>query len=99
MSLTESPPKPLSIEHYDHISWAPKNKLHKTSRVIEPHNAKKIATYFALSPVRPTIEETDIDDLLGADDGTPTTRVLIEVIDRGNGMQLFLFDNGTYEFV
>lgn len=50
-----------------------------------------------MSPVRPTVEETDVDDLLGADDGTTHDRILLEVIRVEGGDSVFLFNDGTYE--
>ena len=97
MSLIESPPKPVNV-NMEQLTWAPK-KQKRTSRIMEPHNAKKVSAHYHLSPVKPIIEETDIEDLLGAEDDKQTDRVLIDCIQAVDGRQVFLFDDGTYALV
>lgn len=97
MSLTFSPPKPLEIAvDYNRMNWAPK-KIKKTARIVEPKNLDKIASHYHLSPVKPIVEETDIDDLLGADDGVPSDRVLERWAIDNEGNQILLFSDGTWE--
>ena len=98
MSVTLSPPKPVDVfvdyTTTDKSDYAPK-KITASPRMYERKNLAKIASHYVLSPVRPIVEETDIDDLLGAEDEA-ADKVIIDCIVKEDGTQVFLFDNGTY---
>ncbi len=99
MSVQVSPPKPMNVtvnHEFDKLTAAPRKTITRTSAMYEQKLKPRKLTYDALSP-KLEVQEVDVDELFGADDIERPERVITDVAYLENKMQVFLFDDGTYE--